>query len=996
MEIRMLPFDGFYGSGIFKASPNDKLQGFRGLLLLLVFVAISAFVAPLGAYAQQQGDYRSTGNGLWTTSSTWEVFHAGSWTAAATYPGELNSNPAYTVAVLPGHTVFLNDGDSTGYSVDNLEVGGTVYLTGGVSLKGVFVLNFKRIEILTGGSLYFFEMSQLILPQHTILHFNGISSQFLSGSCDNNQEIIFRNCAQPFAVCDLTGLAPYPSFIQLMNDGGTLLVAIDKSGAVSGSIEFCSASPVSVPAIASGLNAASANYSWIIKDSLTQQIVAGPISGTSLNPGLEYLQGLNAGRYIAVLTASLQYQGVCTHVASDSAYLRVLQSPAPPMSGGNQIFCHMGQNQTLTAQAFVPTGHSLFWYDAASGGNPVLIPVLSSPGTVVYYAESVSDQTGCPSNSRTPVTLELVAAPAATINYPDNPFCSNEPNAAVSVVGTPGGVFLSSPTGLAINASTGDLNIASSIPGWYNVAYVMQGTYPCPQTYAYTGVYIEQAPQATVTYATPFCYNSNTATPVINGTLGGFFTYTPFPKLELNTITGAIQFNGASLPGTYTVNYSFPPSFACPASVFSTSVKVLPEITISGVVTNVSCPGYMNGMINLTVSNATPPLNYAWTGPTPVGNTKDAVGLAAGNYSVTVTDANNCSVTYSALVATNPDVTPPVINCGNSVSVQAAPGACTASVVVPGASASDNCMMAAIFGTRSDAKMLNQPYPVGVTTITWTALDFSSNSSVCVQTVTVLDVESPVLACPSDISTPADPGTCFAVLNISAAATDNCGVPVVSGQRSDLQQLTDPFPVGTTSITWTATDASANSTTCVQTIVVFENEDPVIVCPGDITIPTDNGLCSATLALSPALASDNCSDPVLGTLLVTYNRSDALLGNDPFPTGTTLVTWTATDYSGNSAVCQQTIFVYDIEDPVLTCPAPITQVLDEGLCNASIVLLSATASDNCSVAAVTGVRSDVAALNDPFLVGTTTIIWTAVDLAGNSAVCFQDITVLDE
>jgi len=53
-----------------------------------------------------------------------------------------------------------------------------------------------------------------------------------------------------------------------------------------------------------------------------------------------------------------------------------------------------------------------------------------------------------------------------------------------------------------------------------------------------------------------------------------------------------------------------------------------------------------------------------------------------------------------------------------------------------------------------------------------------------------------------------------------ATATDNCGSPTVVGVRSDSQPLSAPYPTGTTTITWTATDGCGNDTPCVQTITV--------------------------------------------------------------------------------------------------------------------------------------------------------------------------------
>lgn len=89
------------------------------------------------------------------------------------------------------------------------------------------------------------------------------------------------------------------------------------------------------------------------------------------------------------------------------------------------------------------------------------------------------------------------------------------------------------------------------------------------------------------------------------------------------------------------------------------------------------------------------------------------------------------------------------------------------------------------------------------------------------------------------------------------------------------------------------------------------------------------------------------------------------------------------------------IAAIDNEDPVITCPANITTTNDAGLCSKTVNVGMATATDNSGTVTVTGVRSDALALSAPFLVGTTTIVWTATDPSNNSATCTQTIVVTD-
>ena len=92
-----------------------------------------------------------------------------------------------------------------------------------------------------------------------------------------------------------------------------------------------------------------------------------------------------------------------------SFQLTINALPAAPVNNGNQEVCATTPVQALTATATVPTGTTVVWYDAATGGNVVTAPILNTIGTVIYYAEAVSNT--CVSATRTPVTLTINQSP---------------------------------------------------------------------------------------------------------------------------------------------------------------------------------------------------------------------------------------------------------------------------------------------------------------------------------------------------------------------------------------------------------------------------------------------------------------------------------------------------------------------------------------------------------------------------------------------------------
>ncbi|MFW0739688.1 HYR domain-containing protein, partial [Flavobacterium sp. T12S277] len=427
-----------------------------------------------------------------------------------------------------------------------------------------------------------------------------------------------------------------------------------------------------------------------------------------------------------------------------------------------------------------------------------------------------------------------------------------------------------------------------------------------------------------------------------------------------------------------------------------------PVITCAANIIQTADTGKNNA--NVTITNPTATDNCS-TAVTFTGVRSDALALTAaypvGKTTISWTakdDAGNVSTSCDQTITIS-DTEKPVITCAANISQTADAGKCTVNVTITNPTATDNCSTAVTFtGVRSDALALTAAYPVGKTTISWTAKDDSGNvSDSCDQTITITDTEKPVITCAANISQTADAGKCTANVTITnPTATDNCSTAVTfTGVRSDALALTAAYPLGKTTISWTAKDDSGNvSTSCDQTITITDTEKPVITCAANISQTADAGKCTANVTITNPTATDNCSTAVTFTGV----RSDALALTAAYPVGKTTISWTAKDDAGNvSASCDQTITISDSEKPVITCAANITQTADAGKNNANVTITNPTATDNCSTAVTfTGVRSDALALTVAYPLGKTTISWTAKDDAGNvSASCDQTITITD-
>ncbi len=116
----------------------------------------------------------------------------------------------------------------------------------------------------------------------------------------------------------------------------------------------------------------------------------------------------------------------------------------------------------------------------------------------------------------------------------------------------------------------------------------------------------------------------------------------------------------------------------------------------------------------------------------------------------------------------------------------------------------------------------------------------------------VVDVVPPTITVPGDITQSNDPGLATAAVTFTPATTDNYpGTTVACNPPSGTA-----FPIGTTTVTCTATDTSLNTDSDSFDVTVIDDESPSLTVPADITNSTDPGLATAVVTFT-ATASDN-------------------------------------------------------------------------------------------------------------------------------------------
>lgn len=220
------------------------------------------------------------------------------------------------------------------------------------------------------------------------------------------------------------------------------------------------------------------------------------------------------------------------------------------------------------------------------------------------------------------------------------------------------------------------------------------------------------------------------------------------------------------------------------------------------------------------------------------------------------------------------DATPPVITtCATDKFYNAGP---TCQVTVPDLTvevvATDNCDPAPLV---TQSPLAGTLIGEGVTTVTLTVTDAGSNTANCTADITVTDITDPVISgCPANINTTADTSYCGAnVTWTEPTASDNCPGVVLSSTHNP----GDNFPVGTTTVTYTATDASSNTDICTFDVIVGVAAPPVI--------------SGSTEVCTPVQEAYSVVDPGSHTFLWTVTNG-TIAGSDTNPT--VAIDWTGT------------------------------------------------------------------------------------------------------
>ena len=346
------------------------------------------------------------------------------------------------------------------------------------------------------------------------------------------------------------------------------------------------------------------------------------------NSTTQDVSNLTNGTYTVTVTD----QSGCTD--TETVSLNDLSSPNIVVNSVTDARCGLA-NGAITVTASGGTGTlDLLW----SFNNQTTATLTNIPtGT---YTVTATDDNGC--------------TDVETINVGDspNPDLSVAQNNAATCGNANGSVTL------AVASGTGAMSYAwlPNVSAGGSQTGLSQGSYSvtvtdansCTDTVTFT---VDNLPAPTINNITPTastCGNANGQALVdaTGGTNPLSYAWSAAGVGNSATATGLLQ-------GNYVVTVSDANNCSTTQTVTIDNVAP-PTLQIAGV-EDEACQ-QSNGSIDTNISGGTAPFSYAWS-LASVGNNANAVGIAQGNYTVTVSDGNNCTATAEATVGTIAGIT---------------------------------------------------------------------------------------------------------------------------------------------------------------------------------------------------------------------------------------------------------------------------------------------------------------------------------------------------
>lgn len=445
--------------------------------------------------------------------------------------------------------------------------------------------------------------------------------------------------------------------------------------------------------------------------------------------------------------------------------------------------------------------------------------------------------------------------------------------------------------------------------------------------------------------------------------------------------------------GTHTVAAIADNGYTKDTSLFTLTVNQGPPTLTCGGDVNVDAPSGSCSFTGLSLFTPSQSFCPGGVSVTPTSNAPSVYPLGTTDVIWTASlNGHTSTCTQHVIVH---DVTAPVITtCGGNITRYDV-GSCGEAVNYTIPQATD-CSGTPVI-TRTAGLASGSTFPVGITTVTHEAKDVSNNISTCSFTVTVIDTTDPVIVCPANLTVPAPAGQNSAIVNYTAPATiaECCILPnTVSGFSLLGEFGGHKYFRSNNPMTWTSAKVAAEAAGGKLMVINSAAEQGFLSSfsflfnilgynfwlgakqnhanPGyaepaggwewidgtpfsytnwNSGEPNNANSNEDHLQMTPSGTwNDNNSSTAFYALLelecqVTPVRTGGLASGSAFPLGASVVTYTATDVSGNSSSCSFTVTVVDTALAVIACLADITVPADPGSASAVVNYNAPIATD---------------------------------------------------
>ena len=395
-----------------------------------------------------------------------------------------------------------------------------------------------------------------------------------------------------------------------------------------------------------------------------------------------------------------------------------------------------------------------------------------------------------------------------------------------------------------------------------------------------------------------------------------------------------------------------------------------------------SCDEVGDGGLEAVVTGGNSPYTYVWSS----GETVAAISnKAIGEYTVTVTDANNCaSVEEVGTVLANDNTNPVALVKSANIYLDEE-GNATVAVDDINDGSYDDCAISNMYVSNPNFTCSAPIITLGLTA-TLVVVDANGNEAFADADINLIDTIKPVALVKNiQIELNSEGLATINTADVDDESSDNCQI----ASRSLTKTAFSCEDLGVSEVTLTVEDASGNSRSAIAQVTVVDNLDPLVQVQ-NVQVSLDaNGSGSIQVSDVEVSSSDNCG--IASRVLNNSTFSCADLGED------NEVTLTVTDHSGNATQKTVNVTVSESIAPVAVAEAYTVELDADGevTLTAAVVaqFIGSGSTDNCGLNAASHALSQMVFSCENL--GANSLTYSVADASGNSDDAPVVITVVD-